>query len=175
MSYDCLISATYAQHLEISTRVDVPVQTSRPCSREISRVSAHNQRGTVSITVGMTKFIWIEDLIDIAETSASSPVYTLLKREDEKFITEHAYENPRFVEDVVREVALRLDPLPGLRYYSIEVENFESIHNHSAYAVITKSFDGRSPGRRGGSCGQAGTGIPALRSTGQAVPRPLSG
>jgi GTP cyclohydrolase I len=141
MSYDCLISATYARHLEISTRVDVPVHTLCPCSREISRMSAHNQRGTVSITVGMTKFIWIEDLIEIAETSASSPVYTLLKREDEKFITERAYENPRFVEDVVREVALRLDAFPGLRYYSIEVENFESIHNHSAYAVITKSFD----------------------------------
>lgn len=105
-------------------------------------MSAHNQRGTVSITVGMTKFIWIEDLIEIAETSASSPVYTLLKREDEKYITEHAYENPRFVEDVVREVALRLDPLPGLRYYSVEVENFESIHTHNAYAVIAKSFDG---------------------------------
>ncbi|MGA2763631.1 MAG: GTP cyclohydrolase FolE2 [Spirochaetia bacterium] len=142
MSYDCRISASYARHLEISTRVDVPVHTLCPCSREISKVSAHNQRGTVSITVGMTKFIWIEDLIDIAEISASSPVYTLLKREDEKFITEHAYENPRFVEDVVREVALRLDELPGLRHYSIEVENFESIHNHSAYAVITKSFDG---------------------------------
>jgi GTP cyclohydrolase I len=90
----------------------------------------------------MTKFIWIEDLIQIAEVSASSPVYALLKREDEKHITEHAYENPRFVEDVVREVALQLHPLPGLRYYMIEAENFESIHNHSAYAVIAKRADG---------------------------------
>jgi len=142
MSYDCLISASHARHLEIATRVDVPVHTLCPCSKEISRFSAHNQRGTVAITVGMTKFIWIEDLIEIAEVSASSPVYPLLKREDEKYITEHAYENPRFVEDVVREAALRLDGLPGLRYYSVEAENFESIHNHSAYAVITKTLHG---------------------------------
>ena len=141
MSYDCVISATHAAHMEIATRVEVPVHTLCPCSKEISAYSAHNQRGTVAITVGMTKFIWIEDLIQIAEESASSPVYALLKREDEKFITERAYENPRFVEDVVREVALRLQALPGLRFHTIEVENFESIHNHSAYAVITKGFD----------------------------------
>lgn len=138
MSYDCAISAAYDGHLEISTRVEVPVHTLCPCSREIARVSAHNQRGTVAITVGMTKFTWIEDLIEIAEASASSPVYALLKREDEKLITERAYENPRFVEDIVREVALRLDRLPGLRFYTVEAVNFESIHNHSAYAVITK-------------------------------------
>jgi GTP cyclohydrolase I len=138
MSYQCVISATYTNHLEIATRVDVPVHTLCPCSKEIANVSAHNQRGMVSITVGMTKFIWIEDLIQIAEDSASSPLYALLKREDEKFVTESAYEHPRFVEDVVREVALRLQQLPGLRYHSVEVENFESIHNHSAYAVISK-------------------------------------
>ena len=143
MSYQCVIAATYTNHLEISTRVDVPVHTLCPCSKEIATVSAHNQRGMVAITVGMSKFIWIEDLIQIAEDSASSPLYALLKREDEKFITERAYENPRFVEDVVREVALRLQDLAGLRSYSIEVENFESIHNHSAYAVITKE---RTPG-----------------------------
>jgi GTP cyclohydrolase IB len=141
MSYDCVIAATHNNHMEIATRVEVPVHTLCPCSKEIAEVSAHNQRGTVAITVGMTKFIWIEDLIEIAEQSASSPVYALLKREDEKFITERAYDNPRFVEDVVREVALRLKALPGLRYHTVEVENFESIHNHSAYAVITKRFD----------------------------------
>jgi len=141
MSYDCVIEATYASHLEIATRVEVPVHTLCPCSKEIATVSAHNQRGTVAITVGMTKFIWIEDLVQIAEDSASSPLYALLKREDEKFVTEHAYDNPRFVEDVVREVALRLQDLPGLRYHMVEVENFESIHNHSAYAVISKGFD----------------------------------
>jgi GTP cyclohydrolase IB len=141
MSYDCVISATYSTHLEIETRVEIPVHTLCPCSKEISEASAHNQRGTVAITVGMSKFIWIEDLIQIAEESASSPLYALLKREDEKYITERAYANPRFVEDVVREVALRLQTLPGLRSYTIEVENFESIHNHSAYAVITKGPD----------------------------------
>jgi GTP cyclohydrolase IB len=142
MSYDCTISADCAAHLEIATRVEIPVHTLCPCSKEIAGVSAHNQRGTVAITVGMTKFIWIEDLVEIAEASASSPVYALLKREDEKLITEQAYENPRFVEDVVREVALRLEKLPGLRYYGVEVENFESIHNHSAYAVISKRLAG---------------------------------
>jgi GTP cyclohydrolase I len=141
MSYECVIEATYVNHLEIATRVEVPVHTLCPCSKEISDFSAHNQRGTVSITVGMTKFIWIEDLIQIAEDSGSSPVYALLKREDEKHITERAYENPRFVEDIVREVALRLQSLPGLRYQVIEAENFESIHNHSAYAVIAKRAD----------------------------------
>ena len=141
MSYDCMIEATYGTRMEIATHVEIPVHTLCPCSKEISAVSAHNQRGTVAITVGMTKFIWIEDLIQIAEDSASSPLYALLKREDEKYITERAYENPRFVEDVVREVALRLQSLPGLRYHMIEVENFESIHNHSAYSVIAKSFD----------------------------------
>lgn len=142
LSYDCVIEAAYVNRLEISARVAVPVHTLCPCSKEISEYSAHNQRGTVSITVGMTRFVWIEDLIQIAEDSASSPVYALLKREDEKFITEHAYENPRFVEDVVREVALRLQRLPGLRFHAVEAENFESIHNHSAYAVIAKRADG---------------------------------
>jgi GTP cyclohydrolase I len=105
-------------------------------------VSAHNQRGLVAMTVGMTRFVWIEDLIGIAEESGSSPLYALMKREDEKFVTEHAYANPRFVEDVVREAAMRLDRLAGLRWYTVEAENFESIHNHSAYAVITRRKDG---------------------------------
>ena len=142
MSYDCMISATYGQRLEIATRVDVPIHTLCPCSKELSDHSAHNQRGRVSMTVGMTRFIWIEDLVEIAEASGSSPLYALLKREDEKFVTERAYDNPRFVEDVVREVALRLDRLPGLRWYTVEVENFESIHNHNAYAMISRRNDG---------------------------------
>jgi GTP cyclohydrolase I len=141
MSYNCVISGDYASHLAVSTRVEVPVHTLCPCSRELSEVSAHNQRGIISITVGMTRFIWIEDLIEIAEAAASSPVYSLLKREDEKFITDHAYANPRFVEDVVREASLRLARLPGLRFFTVEAENMESIHNHSAYAVIEKRYD----------------------------------
>ena len=138
MSYDCVISADYSRHLEISVSVEVPVHTLCPCSKEISKASAHNQRGIVSITAGITKFVWIEDLIEIAEASASSPLYALLKREDEKQVTERAYDNPRFVEDVAREVALRLEPLPGLRFYRVEARNMESIHNHNAYAVIEK-------------------------------------
>jgi GTP cyclohydrolase I len=140
MSYDCVISAGYTDRLDINVNVKVPVHTLCPCSKELAKVSAHNQRGVVSLTVGITKFIWIEDLIEIAEQSASSPLYALLKREDEKFITEHAYDNPRFVEDVVREAAGRLRKLPGLRFFSVEAENMESIHNHSAFAVIEKVY-----------------------------------
>lgn len=140
MSYDCVIQGDYASHLSISTRVEVPIHTLCPCSREMARVSAHNQRGKVTITAGLTRFLWIEDIIEIAEASASSPLYSLLKREDEKYVTEHAFETPRFVEDVVREVALRLDAVPGLRFYSVEAENMESIHNHSAYAFVSRSF-----------------------------------
>jgi GTP cyclohydrolase I len=142
MSYDCVMTAEYTNHLALATRVEVPIHTLCPCSRELAKVSAHNQRGIIAVTVGMTKFIWIEDLIEIAESAASSPVYSLLKREDEKFVTEHAYDNPRFVEDIVREVSLRLEQLPGLRFYSVEAENMESIHNHSAYAVIEKRYGG---------------------------------
>jgi GTP cyclohydrolase I len=142
MSYDCVISADYARHLEISVRVDVPVHTLCPCSKEISEASAHNQRGIVSIIVGITKFVWIEDIIDIAEASASSPLYALLKREDEKYVTERAYATPRFVEDVAREVALRLEPLPGLRFFRVEACNMESIHNHNAYAIIERRNGG---------------------------------
>jgi GTP cyclohydrolase I len=142
MSYDCTISATLGAALAIATRVEVPVHTLCPCSREIATVSAHNQRGRVTMSVGMTRFVWIEELIEIAEASGSSPLFALMKREDEKHVTEHAYENPRFVEDVVREAALRLDRLAGLRWYTVEAENFESIHDHSAYAVITRRKDG---------------------------------
>jgi GTP cyclohydrolase I len=143
MSYDCEISAEYTDRLDIDVNVRVPVHTLCPCSKELSKVSAHNQRGIVSLTAGITKFIWIEDLIEIAEKSASSPLYALLKREDEKYLTEYAYDNPRFVEDVVREAAQRLKKLPGLRFFSVEAENMESIHNHSAFAVVEKVYDSR--------------------------------
>ncbi|NOY09544.1 MAG: GTP cyclohydrolase I FolE2 [Spirochaetes bacterium] len=140
MSYDCIIAATYDKHLSITTTVRIPVHTLCPCSKEISDFSAHNQRGYVTITVEMIKFVWIEDLITIAEESASCPLYSLLKREDEKYITEQAYKNPKFVEDVVREVAARLEKLSYLRFFSVEAENMESIHNHSAYAMIRRDF-----------------------------------
>lgn len=116
--------------------VRTPVNTLCPCSKEISAYSAHNQRAIVSITVSTDRFLWIEDLVKIAEDSASSPVYTLLKRPDEKYVTEYAYDHPKFVEDVCREAKMQMDQLEGIREYIVEVESQESIHNHSAYARV---------------------------------------
>ena len=107
-----------------------------PCSKAISREGAHSQRALVRMRLRMRAFSWLEDFIDIAEASGSSAVYTLLKREDEKFVTERAYDNPVFVEDLVRNVAERTLELPGLLWFCVEAENFESIHNHNAYARI---------------------------------------
>ncbi len=121
---------------EFDMKVTTPVTTLCPCSKEISDYSAHNQRANVSIQVRRKKFIWIEELVEIAESSASSPVYSLLKRPDEKFVTELAYDNPRFVEDVCREVKLKVDAMEDIRGFCIEVESMESIHNHSAYAMV---------------------------------------
>ena len=121
---------------EFDMKVVTPVTTLCPCSKEISDYSAHNQRAHVSIKIRRKKFIWIEDLVEIAEHAASSPLYSLLKRPDEKYVTEYAYDHPRFVEDVCREVKLRLDQLSDISAYDIEVESFESIHNHSAYARV---------------------------------------
>ena len=118
--------------------VRVPVMTLCPCSKEISQYGAHNQRGYVTISVRMKKLMWIEEIIEIAETSASSPVYPLLKREDEKYVTEHSYENPTFVEDVVRNAATKLMADERVVWFEVSSENMESIHNHSAYAVITR-------------------------------------
>jgi len=116
----------------------VPVTTVCPCSKEISRSGAHNQRSIVTVRVRFRKFFWIEDVIKLIEKSASGEVYSLLKRIDEKFVTEKGYENPMFVEDVVRNVAVRLSQDPNFTWYSVEAENFESIHNHSAYACVEK-------------------------------------
>ncbi|MDL2310342.1 GTP cyclohydrolase FolE2 [Peptostreptococcaceae bacterium OttesenSCG-928-C18] len=124
------------EDLEFEMTVETPVTTLCPCSKEISEASAHNQRGNVSITVRSTDFIWIEDLVKISEESASSPLYALLKRPDEKYVTEYAYNNPRFVEDVCREVKLKLDNKKIASKYVILVESFESIHNHNAFAKI---------------------------------------
>jgi GTP cyclohydrolase I len=118
--------------------VVVPVTTVCPCSREISRMGAHNQRSMVSVKVRFRKFFWIEDIIRIIENSASGEVYSLLKRPDEKFVTEKGYDNPMFVEDVVRNVAQQLNHHDNFTWYSVEAENFESIHNHSAYAYVEK-------------------------------------
>ncbi len=138
MEYICSIKGSLNSngHIDLLVGVKVPITTLCPCSKEISRVGAHNQRGEVRVQVRFKKFFWIEDLIRLIEESASCEVYALLQRPDEKFVTEHAYANPRFVEDVVREIAQKLDKMDNFTWYSVDSENFESIHNHSAYAYI---------------------------------------
>lgn len=116
--------------------VKVPVTTLCPCSKNISKYGAHNQRGEVTVSVRFQNTVWIEDIISVAESSASSELYSLLKREDEKFVTERAYENPVFVEDLVRNIVVKLKENKNIIWYSVEAENFESIHNHNAYAHI---------------------------------------
>jgi GTP cyclohydrolase I len=118
--------------------VVVPATSLCPCSREISDYGAHNQRSHITIEAEVADGIAIEDLIGIAEKSASCEVYGLLKRPDEKFVTEMAYDNPKFVEDLVRDVALGLEREPGVSSYMVQAENFESIHNHSAYARLSR-------------------------------------
>ncbi len=118
--------------------VIVPVSTLCPCSKAISARGAHNQRGTVTYSVRFKEPIWIEDLIDLVEASSSCELYSLLKRPDEKAVTERAYDNPVFVEDLVRNVAARSNAQDNIIWYRVEAENHESIHNHNAYAVVEK-------------------------------------
>ncbi len=122
-----------SENRQFYVTIEVPVATLCPCSKAISEYGAHNQRGTVKVRVLYKDFFWIEDVIEMIEKSASTPLYTLLKRKDEKFVTENAYDNPRFVEDVVREVYLGLKKM-GFDHFSVEAETEESIHNHNAYA-----------------------------------------
>ena len=119
-----------------TTRVVVPVTSLCPCSKEISERGAHNQRSHVTITAMTSDFVWIEDIVAMAESQGSCELYGLLKRTDEKYVTERAYDNPKFVEDLVRDVAGALNRDPRIDSYIVESENFESIHNHSAYALI---------------------------------------
>jgi GTP cyclohydrolase I len=116
--------------------VCVPVTTVCPCSKNISKHGAHNQRGEVTVSIRFKDMVWIEDVIGIIEQSASCDLYSLLKREDEKYVTEKAYENPVFVEDLVRNIVLKLNELGNITWFVVEAENFESIHNHNAYAMI---------------------------------------
>jgi len=133
-----LIGERRAARTEMWIRVVVPVTSLCPCSKKISAYGAHNQRSHITITAKLRSHIWIEELIDIAESEASSQLYGILKRPDEKFVTERAYEHPKFVEDIVRDVAMRLAADTRMASYIVEAENFESIHNHSAYARIEK-------------------------------------
>jgi len=122
-------------------KVVVPVTSLCPCSKEIADRGAHNQRSHVTVSVRTREFVWIEEIIDLVEREASCQLYGLLKRPDEKFVTEHAYDNPKFVEDMVRDVASRLNEDERIGAYVVESENFESIHNHSAYALIERDKD----------------------------------
>lgn len=134
----CCFEAEMDEEFRFLLDVAVPVSTLCPCSKEISDFGAHNQRATIHIKIDMEKRVWIEDIVKIAEESASAPIYSLLKRKDEKYVTELAYLNPRFVEDVVREAAVRLDKNPDIRWYSVYAETIESIHNHNAFAYAEK-------------------------------------
>lgn len=126
------------REIDFVLTVKVPVTTLCPCSKAISRHGAHNQRGTVTVQLRFRRPIWIEDVIAIVESAASSELFSLLKRQDEKAVTERAYENPVFVEDLVRNVVLKLNEHPDVTWYRVEAENYESIHNHNAYASIEK-------------------------------------
>ena len=128
-------------HTEMWVRVCVPVTSLCPCSKNISDYGAHNQRSHVTITAKLRSHMWIEELIEIAESEASCELYGILKRPDEKYVTERAYDNPKFVEDMVRDVATRLNRDARVAAYLVESENFESIHNHSAYALIEHDKD----------------------------------
>jgi GTP cyclohydrolase IB len=123
---------------ELWLKVVVAATSLCPCSKSISKYGAHNQRSHITIKARVEGHMWLEELIDIAESEASCQVYGILKRADEKYVTEHAYDNPKFVEDIVRDVAVRLNKEERVRAYVVEAENFESIHNHSAYALIEK-------------------------------------
>ncbi len=131
-------AAAHGSELDFLLEVRVGVTTLCPCSKAISRRGAHNQRGLVTVQLRFRETVWIEEVIAMVEASASSELYSLLKRNDEKTVTERAYGNPVFVEDLVREVALRLNAHPQVTWYKVEAENFESIHNHNAYACIEK-------------------------------------
>ncbi len=122
----------------VTMKVLVPVTSLCPCSKKISERGAHNQRSHVTITLRTNSFVWIEDVVRIAEEQASCELYGLLKRPDEKYVTERAYDNPKFVEDMVRDVAAVLNADTRIDAYVVESENFESIHNHSAYALIER-------------------------------------
>lgn len=135
----------HGEHREGKTSVWLKVVVAAtslcPCSKKISAYGAHNQRSHITISARIAEHMWLEELIDLAEREASCEVYGILKRPDEKFVTERAYDNPKFVEDIVRDVAMALNREPRVRAYAVECENFESIHNHSAYALIEHDKD----------------------------------
>lgn len=136
LDYHCYFRAQHKQGFALSIGAIVPVTTLCPCSREISARGAHNQRAYVDICLSYREFIWLEELIELAENAASSPIYPLLKRNDEKYVTEAAYAKPRFVEDVVREITLQLNADQRVLEFDVQVSSQESIHNYNAYARV---------------------------------------
>jgi len=139
MDYDVTFIGDIDQGRQHFTmKVLVPVTSLCPCSKKISDYGAHNQRSHVTVSARTSGFVWIEDIVDVVEKQASCELYGLLKRPDEKYVTERAYDNPKFVEDMVRDVAAVLNKDDRIEWYVVESENFESIHNHSAYALIER-------------------------------------
>ena len=139
MNYRCEYIGEVAESKRLFyVGIQVPVTTVCPCSRDISDRGAHNQRGTVTVKLCLDKFFWIEDIIQLIESSASAELFTLLKRDDEKYVTERAYDNPKFVEDLVRDVTRKLEEYSSFPWFSVEAENAESIHNHNAYAYVER-------------------------------------
>ena len=149
MEYTCRFcgSSNQSEKRDFYVGVVVPITTVCPCSKEISEFGAHNQRSMVTVQLRFHKFIWIEDIIQMIEGCASCDLYSILKRADEKFVTEKAYQNPMFAEDVVREVSKRLKKDRNITWFTVESENFESIHKHSAYAFVEHRVNGRSQRR----------------------------
>jgi len=139
LDLECDYRAEKGKSFELYVCVQVPIQTLCPCSKEISKYGAHNQRAVAKIEIRSSGLVWLEELVKMAEAGSSSPIYPLLKRPDEKAVTEHAYENPRFVEDAVREIALKLEEDSRIKWYRATVESMESIHNHNAFACVEKA------------------------------------
>lgn len=135
-------AALYGDDFDLVTTVTSPIQTLCPCSKEISEFGAHNQRAHAAMEVRLSGFVWLEEFVRMADDCASAPIYSLLKREDEKYVTERAYSNPRFVEDSVRELALAMQADERVQWYRVSVTSHESIHNHDAFAVIERDKRG---------------------------------
>ena len=136
MEYQCRMTGILGETADFILGVTVPVTSLCPCSKEISARGAHNQRSAIKVDIRYREHVWLEDLVEWIEACCSAPVYALLKREDERALTEKAYDNPMFVEDIVREVTARLRSVEEITWFRVECENFESIHNHSAYAQV---------------------------------------
>ena len=140
MDIECTYVAEKGETFTLKVIATIPIATLCPCSKEISDYGAHNQRAYVELQIVSNEMVWLEELVELADSCGSTPLYGLLKRPDEKYVTEHAYENPRFVEDVVRELALKLEKDTRITWYQASVESVESIHNHNAFAVVEKGW-----------------------------------